>query len=113
MQVSRFVRVFRRQVHSSAADGTINPSEIAHFSRLSSQWWDEQGEFSFLHKMNPVRVQFIQQKVLEISQEQEETNASPSEVLHGLDVLDVGCGGGLLSEVRGRPQFNKQFQYAM
>lgn len=69
---------------------TVNAAEIAHFSRLSAQWWDETGEFSFLHQMNPARMQFIRQKV---SHEFE----TP---LKGLDVLDVGCGGGLLSEVR-------------
>lgn len=99
MQIPRLVRVLRRQVHSSADHGTINPSEIAHFSRLSSKWWDEQGEFSFLHKMNPVRVQFIRQKLLEIFRERDGEHVVPSQVLHGLDVLDVGCGGGLLSEV--------------
>jgi polyprenyldihydroxybenzoate methyltransferase/3-demethylubiquinol 3-O-methyltransferase len=55
-----------------------------------------------LHKMNPVRVQFIRQKLLEISRERHGEHISPSEVLRGLDVLDVGCGGGLLSEVRCR-----------
>jgi 2-polyprenyl-6-hydroxyphenyl methylase/3-demethylubiquinone-9 3-methyltransferase len=72
---------------------SVNPEEIAHFSRLSSQWWDEQGEFSFLHRMNPVRMRFIREKVLDIQNEA----ARP---LQGLDALDVGCGGGLLSEVR-------------
>ncbi len=68
---------------------TVNAAEIAHFSRLSSQWWDETGEFAFLHQMNPVRMQFIRQKLCD----ENET------ALKGLDVLDVGCGGGLLSEV--------------
>jgi len=100
MRLSRVVRILYRQIHSSPETGTINASEIAHFSRLSSQWWDEQGEFSFLHKMNPVRVQFIRQKLLELSQDREGRKEVPkSQVLEGLDVLDVGCGGGLLSEV--------------
>ena len=68
---------------------SVNAAEIAHFSRLSSQWWDETGEFAFLHQMNPVRMQFIRQKICD----EAETS------LKGLDVLDVGCGGGLLSEV--------------
>jgi polyprenyldihydroxybenzoate methyltransferase/3-demethylubiquinol 3-O-methyltransferase len=90
---------YPRQIHSSAETGTINASEIAHFSRLSSQWWDEHGGFSFLHKMNPVRVQFIREKLLELSQDREGKKVPRSQVLEGLDVLDVGCGGGLLSEV--------------
>jgi 2-polyprenyl-6-hydroxyphenyl methylase/3-demethylubiquinone-9 3-methyltransferase len=79
---------------------TINPEEIAHFSKLSSQWWDEKGEFSFLHKMNPVRMQFIADKLLEVAyDERPDTELERSNILKGLDVLDVGCGGGLLSEV--------------
>ena len=98
--ISRLALALQRQIHSPAGHGTANPSEIAHFSRLSSQWWDEQGEFAFLHRMNPVRVQFIQQKLLEIAREQDGEISIPSNFLHALDILDVGCGGGLLSEVR-------------
>ena len=76
---------------------SVNASEIAHFSRLSSLWWDEHGEFSFLHKMNPVRIQFVREKVLEITRE--ENGEAATNPLRGLDILDVGCGGGLLSEV--------------
>lgn len=51
----------------SATTGTqssVNPVEIALFSRLSSHWWDERGEFQMLHKMNPIRVQFIREKLV-------------------------------------------------
>ena len=80
---------------------TINPSEIALFSRLSSRWWDERGEFAMLHKMNPTRMDFIRQKVEEVQLEESNTSRmhKPIWPLRGLDVLDVGCGGGLLSEV--------------
>lgn len=78
---------------------TVNSAEIAHFSRLSSQWWDERGEFSFLHKMNPVRMQFIQDKLREATLYETEGISKENGFLNGLDVLDVGCGGGLLSEV--------------
>ncbi|KAH9941512.1 S-adenosyl-L-methionine-dependent methyltransferase [Amylocystis lapponica] len=81
---------------------TVNPDEIAHFSRLSSLWWDEQGEFHFLHRMNPVRMQFIRDKVLEIRREDGDETFDESAALTGLDVLDVGCGGGLLSESLSR-----------
>ncbi|KAF5383192.1 hypothetical protein D9615_004910 [Tricholomella constricta] len=102
MRLSNLVRTLHRQLHSSANHGTINAEEIAHFSRLSSQWWDEQGEFAYLHRMNPVRVQFIQDKLLEVSREHEGEEAPPTRGLRGLDVLDVGCGGGLLSESLAR-----------
>lgn len=79
---------------------SVNQDEIAHFSKLSSEWWDERGEFEFLHKMNPVRMQFIRDKLLEVAQDENpELKSDGADALEGLDVLDVGCGGGLLSEV--------------
>ena len=88
----------------SASSSTVNADEVALFSRLSSEWWNERGEFGLLHKMNPVRVQFVRDKILEVARDENESAAakleSTSKILGGLDVLDVGCGGGLLSEVR-------------
>ena len=72
---------------------TVNDAEIAHFSRLSALWWDERGEFALLHKMNPHRMRFIREKLLH-NDDAAETRFSE------LDVLDVGCGGGILSEVK-------------
>lgn len=91
----------------STSGSSINPAEISHFSRFSSQWWDEQGEFALLHKMNPPRMQFIRDKILEIGREDEDKGEAWAEERHnggtgflsGMDVLDVGCGGGILSEV--------------
>ncbi|EIN05995.1 ubiquinone biosynthesis O-methyltransferase [Punctularia strigosozonata HHB-11173 SS5] len=104
---------FRRRQHtglaapSSSTTGSVNEDEIAHFSRLSSRWWDEHGEFGLLHKMNPHRVDFIREKLLEITREERGEEAAEEmqrtgHVLEGLDVLDVGCGGGLLSESLAR-----------
>ncbi|KAJ7475852.1 S-adenosyl-L-methionine-dependent methyltransferase [Mycena latifolia] len=95
-------QVLRRALHT--ATSSVNPAEIAHFSRLSSQWWDETGEFSFLHQMNPVRMRFIREKLLEVARDDQPTldESTSASVLKGLDVLDVGCGGGLLSESLAR-----------
>lgn len=97
------------------APSSINPDEIAHFSRLSSQWWDESdgAEFALLHRMNPVRVRWILEKLEEARKDdandewtgwkaQPSSQSSKSKVgrqLEGMSVLDIGCGGGLLSEV--------------
>lgn len=93
----------------NASASSVNTAEISHFSRLSSRWWDEQGEFGLLHKMNPPRMQFIRDKVLEIAREDEDKGEewvderNGAEFLRGVDVLDVGCGGGILSEVGVSP----------
>ncbi|KAF9054531.1 S-adenosyl-L-methionine-dependent methyltransferase [Panaeolus papilionaceus] len=93
----------RRFLHSIPSTGSVNQDEIAHFSKLSSQWWDEKGEFGFLHQMNPVRMQFVRDKLYEIAvEENPDTSMQPGQVLEGLDVLDVGCGGGLLTESLAR-----------
>lgn len=81
---------------SSTRYTSANPDEIAHFSRLSAHWWDERGEFALLHKMNPVRMKFIQDKLLETARHDD---MEDSGYLRGKEVLDIGCGGGLLSEV--------------
>ena len=98
---------------SGSGLSTINPSEISHFSRLSSQWWDPSGEFALLHRMNPCRIEYIRQIVaLDRRDEPEWTFATrhrdkareerlgSGRWLEGKRCLDVGCGGGLLSEVR-------------
>ncbi|TEB36593.1 ubiquinone biosynthesis O-methyltransferase, partial [Coprinellus micaceus] len=95
----------RRAIRTSATSATVNDAEISHFSRLSSEWWDEGGEFSFLHRMNPVRVKFIQDKLVEVARDEAADGGESIQegsVLRGLNVLDVGCGGGLLSESLAR-----------
>jgi 2-polyprenyl-6-hydroxyphenyl methylase/3-demethylubiquinone-9 3-methyltransferase len=64
----------------------IDQSEITKFEQLASRWWDTQGEFKPLHDINPLRLHYIDQRVQ----------------LSGKQVLDVGCGGGILSESMAR-----------
>jgi len=77
----------------------VNRGEVSHFSDYSPHWWDEHGEFELLHKMNPVRMKFIRQKFVEAAHD-DGIDLNPSRVFKGCDVLDLGCGGGLLSEAR-------------
>lgn len=106
-------RVARLRMLSTAAgtSSSVRDSEIEHFSRLSSEWWNEKGEFGLLHTMNPSRVQFIREKMQEVARFEDSLRASqqgcqgsdapmPARFLEGKDVIDVGCGGGLLTEVR-------------
>ncbi len=67
----------------------VNNDEIAKFEEVASQWWDLQGDFKPLHQINPIRLQFICQHISE---------SYPSNGLLDLNVIDVGCGGGILSE---------------
>jgi 2-polyprenyl-6-hydroxyphenyl methylase/3-demethylubiquinone-9 3-methyltransferase len=64
----------------------VDPAEIARFEAAASRWWDPQGEMRPLHELNPVRLEYVQR----------------SGRLEGRDVLDVGCGGGLLAEAMAR-----------
>lgn len=67
---------------TSAQSPNVDPSEIAKFEALASRWWDKTSEFKPLHDINPLRVNYIDERAS----------------LAGKKVLDVGCGGGILSE---------------
>lgn len=77
---------------------TVDPDEIAKFEAMASEWWDPNGKFKPLHQMNPVRLGYI---VEQINAEfgLDHTSLKPFE---GLRILDIGCGGGLLSEPMAR-----------
>jgi len=72
---------------------TINKLEIAKFSKIATEWWSPNGKFKPLHKFNPIRIKYLKENIIEHFK-LKQTN-SP---LKGLDILDIGCGGGLLSE---------------
>ena len=77
------------QPHSS-----IDPEEVARFSALADRWWDATGPFAPLHRFNPVRLGFIRDRTA-AHFDRDIRKANPFE---GLKLLDIGCGGGLLSE---------------
>jgi len=77
---------------------TIDEQEIEQFSSLSNKWWDKLGPFSALHKMSNARIEFITRNSRRIRSK----NYSDVNVLNGLKCLDIGCGGGILSEPLSR-----------
>ena len=83
---------------SKDSAGTIHPDEVARFSRLAGQWWDARGPMAVLHKLNPVRLGYIRDRAAA------HFNRDPTRLdsLAGLRILDIGCGGGVLSEPLAR-----------
>ena len=73
---------------------TINKKEIEKFSELAEEWWNPNGKFAPLHKFNPLRIKFIREKLIFHFK----LNPDSAEPLKNIDILDLGCGGGLLSE---------------
>ncbi|MDU8927881.1 bifunctional 2-polyprenyl-6-hydroxyphenol methylase/3-demethylubiquinol 3-O-methyltransferase UbiG [Alisedimentitalea sp. MJ-SS2] len=77
---------------------TVDPAEVAKFEAMATEWWDPNGKFKPLHLMNPVRLDYI---TAQIAAEFGRDLNSP-EPFKGLRLLDIGCGGGLLSEPMAR-----------
>ncbi len=78
--------------------GTIDPAEIAKFEAMAAEWWDPNGKFRPLHMMNPVRLDYITRQIA-AEFGRDVTAERPFEELR---ILDIGCGGGLLSEPMAR-----------
>ncbi len=77
---------------------TVNKEEIQKFSRMADEWWDVNGKFKPLHMFNPTRIEYI----LDISLKHFHLGRDESFPLKGLNILDIGCGGGLISEPMSR-----------
>jgi 2-polyprenyl-6-hydroxyphenyl methylase / 3-demethylubiquinone-9 3-methyltransferase len=77
---------------------TLDPAEVEKFSQLAAIWWDEKGKMGVLHKFNPVRLKFIRDQLCQ-QFSRDPMSLTP---LTGLRLLDIGCGGGLLSEPLAR-----------
>ena len=72
---------------------SVNKIEIEKFSNMADEWWDPHGKFKPLHKFNPIRIKYIKENI--IRQFKIKNKNKP---LSGINILDIGCGGGLLSE---------------
>ncbi|WP_417320777.1 bifunctional 2-polyprenyl-6-hydroxyphenol methylase/3-demethylubiquinol 3-O-methyltransferase UbiG [Emcibacter sp.] len=78
----------------SSPPRSVDPEEIANFSAMAATWWDPDGPFRPLHKMNPVRLEFIKASLCRHF----DRDVTATDALKGLRILDIGCGGGLLCE---------------
>jgi 2-polyprenyl-6-hydroxyphenyl methylase / 3-demethylubiquinone-9 3-methyltransferase len=74
-------------------NSTINKKEIEKFSRIAEEWWNPTGKFKPLHKFNPIRIAYIRDNIIETFKLKDK-----SKPLEKIKILDIGCGGGLLSE---------------
>jgi len=72
---------------------SVNKKEIEKFSKMAAEWWDPSGKFKPLHKFNPIRIRYIKENI--ISSFKLKAKQKP---LDKINILDIGCGGGLLSE---------------
>src|SRR5438132_12962483 len=77
---------------------TVDADEVARFAALAADWWDPAGRMGMLHKFNPVRLGYIKQAACR----QFERDPKRLDSLTGLRILDIGCGGGILSEPLAR-----------
>ncbi len=76
---------------------TINKKEIEKFSKIAEEWWDPNGQFKPLHNFNPIRISYIKENIIKTFGLKGE-----DKILSGIKILDIGCGGGLLSEPMSR-----------
>ena len=72
---------------------TVNKKEIEKFSKMAAEWWDPNGKFKPLHKFNPIRIKYIKENIINSFKLK-----SKKKPLDNINILDIGCGGGLLSE---------------
>lgn len=77
-------------------ESSVDQNEVNKFNKTSEEWWDKSGEFKILHQINPIRIQYMNDKIAEHfnSIQNKEDDLQP---LKNLNIIDVGCGGGLIS----------------
>ena len=76
---------------------TINSKEIEKFSKIAEEWWDPHGKFKPLHNFNPIRISYLKENIVKTFNLKKK-----DKILSGVKILDIGCGGGLLSEPMSR-----------
>ena len=79
------------------SNNTINKQELEKFNKIAEEWWNPNGKFKPLHKFNPIRIEYIKNNIIK-----DFNISSNHKPLKGISILDIGCGGGLLSEPLAR-----------
>ena len=74
-------------------NNTINKKEIEKFSKIAEEWWNPNGKFKPLHNFNPIRIKYIKENIIK-----KFGLKNSNKPLNDIQVLDIGCGGGLLCE---------------
>ena len=88
----------RGEAAGKSSRSTVDAAELEKFERMAAEWWNADGKFKPLHKLNPVRLAFIRDHVAEHFSR----NVRSARPFSGLRLLDIGCGGGILSEPMAR-----------
>jgi hypothetical protein len=98
---------FKRLIttETNSASSSIDEEEMKRFQKLANNWWIENGEYEALHRMNTLRVPLIRDTLLNNRREYLEDKDIDKQILSsqplfGLNILDIGCGGGILAEVK-------------
>ncbi len=86
------------QATDADTGGTIDPDEVAKFESMAAEWWNPNGKFRPLHMLNPCRLDYITSQIA-MEFDRDQNDRAP---FAGLRLLDIGCGGGLLSEPMAR-----------
>jgi 2-polyprenyl-6-hydroxyphenyl methylase/3-demethylubiquinone-9 3-methyltransferase len=89
------------ELECDVTDATVDPEEIGRFARQADDWWDPEGGLGVLHRLNPVRLAFIRAELCRHFH-RDSRSLRP---FQGLDLVDIGCGGGLVAEPMARLGF--------
>ncbi len=89
--------MFEKQIKKPLAN-SVDAEEIKKFGALADEWWNPEGSFKPLHKLNPTRLQFIRDQICE----RFDRNLNDLKPFNGIRIADIGCGGGLLTEPMAR-----------
>lgn len=81
---------------------TVDDAEIARFSAIADEWWDVRGKFAPLHKLNPVRIEYLRNQVIRHFYGVGTADGESATPFNNLSLVDIGCGGGLIAEPMAR-----------